>query len=615
MIVQLFFIWLGGFVLAIFNPTYDLAFLQRLVHKSIATALIFGLVFCIIEVVFIIRYIRPLWDTLAKEPSTRTENELATVKNRLLRLNWIILIVNMGIWVIAILIYTSIPAIKTATPILWIFLVRMPEAILGSIFCVLLFDRIFLESKKMLGITEFKNTESDFFLKFKNVIIPLTLSLTAITHMAYMQNYFLSRNQNYAGPSHIGVNTVILAGIIFLIIIGFTVLSYKQDKKQAALLNNQIIVLASTKEANLQERISIINYDFIGEIGVYLNSYLGVLQKMILLIQEKSTVLQVNEQNLFDTMQESVSSITEMTATITAIDGMTETQAAAVKEAKAIMQGISSKTAGLHERIETQAVNISESSSAVEEMVANIKSVTDVLRRNLDEVVKLDAATATGKAAVNTSVGIIQEISSDSEGLLDAVKIIQHVAAQTNLLAMNAAIEAAHAGEAGKGFAVVADEIRKLAEETGLQGKTIGSVLKALKTKIDKFNTSGNTVEQQFDAIFELANTVKEQESIIMTAMQEQSAGSGQVLDAMQVINDITSSIREDARLIKGSGNSAAEHMERLNNITRTVAENMNEVNTTTTEINSAAQNVITVVEQNQEAIAQLNELVKKFKV
>jgi methyl-accepting chemotaxis protein len=122
---------------------------------------------------------------------------------------------------------------------------------------------------------------------------------------------------------------------------------------------------------------------------------------------------------------------------------------------------------------------------------------------------------------------------------LEINAVMQNIASQTNLLSMNAAIEAAHAGEAGKGFAVVADEIRKLAESSGEQSKTISTVLKKIKDSIDKITKSTGSVLNKFEAIDSGVKTVSEQEENIRSAMEEQGAGSKQMLEgSKQVIQE-----------------------------------------------------------------------------
>jgi len=95
----------------------------------------------------------------------------------------------------------------------------------------------------------------------------------------------------------------------------------------------------------------------------------------------------------------------------------------------------------------------------------------------------------------------IQEIAKESDGLMEINAVMENIASQTNLLSMNAAIEAAHAGEAGKGFAVVADEIRKLAESSSDQSKTIGTVLKKIAESIKNITGSTDNVLKKFEAI------------------------------------------------------------------------------------------------------------------
>ena len=142
----------------------------------------------------------------------------------------------------------------------------------------------------------------------------------------------------------------------------------------------------------------------------------------------------------------------------------------------------------------------------------------------------------------------IREIARESESLLEINSVMQNIASQTNLLSMNAAIEAAHAGESGRGFAVVADEIRKLAESSSQQSKTISGVLKKIKSSIDKITRSTDNVMSKFGAIEGGVRVVAEQENGILNAMTEQGAGSAQIMQAIAQLNDITGQVKDDAR-------------------------------------------------------------------
>ena len=195
-----------------------------------------------------------------------------------------------------------------------------------------------------------------------------------------------------------------------------------------------------------------------------------------------------------------------------------------------------------------QSAAVTESAASIEEMIANIQSVTNALSKNSVHVDELQSASEVGHTGLNKVAEDIREIASESESLLEINSVMQNIASQTNLLSMNAAIEAAHAGESGRGFAVVADEIRKLAESSSSQSKTISSVLKNIKDAIDKITKSIENVQKKFDAIESGIKTVAEQEGGALNAMEEQRQGSTQILQAMGQLSDITYRVKEEAQ-------------------------------------------------------------------
>jgi len=221
----------------------------------------------------------------------------------------------------------------------------------------------------------------------------------------------------------------------------------------------------------------------------------------------------------------------------------------AAREAEqAAQKKLQTMTDRLNGQLETQSAAITESSAAIEQMIANTRSVSNTLSRNAQSVKDLQESAAVGQSGLNEVAEDFKEIARESESLLEINSVMQNIASQTNLLSMNAAIEAAHAGESGRGFAVVADEIRKLAESSSRQSKTIGGVLKKIKSSIDKITKSTENVMNKFEAIDGGVKTVAEQEHGILNAMEEQSAGSTQIMQAIAQVNDITGQVKEDAR-------------------------------------------------------------------
>ena len=257
---------------------------------------------------------------------------------------------------------------------------------------------------------------------------------------------------------------------------------------------------------------------------------------------------------------------------------------------------------------------VEQSSSSIEEMVHGIATITEQLNQNSQSMEELNAQVTAGKQGATIANTLIQQVAEKSDSLHETANVIQSIASQTNLLAMNAAIEAAHAGEAGKGFAVVADEIRKLAEESNTQGKQVSTMIKQTLAIINDMTTAGKTAEKNFTGIYELASEISNRESNILTAMQEQDKGNREVLDAIISINEATNEVNAGSGEMLRGGKQVADEMRKLDELTRVISDSMNEMASGAIQINKTIQEVSEITQKNKNAIIALNSEVGKFK-
>ncbi|WP_029410801.1 methyl-accepting chemotaxis protein [Treponema pedis] len=368
-------------------------------------------------------------------------------------------------------------------------------------------------------------------------------------------------------------------------------------------------------EGDLTVRLYAKGNDEITDLSEYFNETINKIGSSVKAIGENTSSMRQIGEELSTNMTETASSINQISANIDGVKQQAITQAASVTETAATIEEIMRTIKQLNGSIETQSASVAQSSASVEQMVANIASITGTLAKS-DKIIKeLAYATAAGKETISSSNTITQKITEESGVLLEASSVIQHIASQTNLLAMNAAIEAAHAGEAGKGFAVVADEIRKLAEESSVQGKTITSTLKNLSGEIEALSESSKMVEEKFNAIFSLSENVKDMSKSVMEAMHEQENGSNEVLNAIRNINTVTMEVKAGSKEMLRGGENVAKEMNKLDGLTVTITGSMNEMASGAMQINNAIREVNWITQKNKDSIEVLVKEVEKFKV
>jgi len=483
---------------------------------------------------------------------------------------------------------------------------RMVDTFLGSdsaAYAPIQSGREYIGNAAILG--------KDYLAAYYPLLQPNTKDVIGIlfigTEMSSIQN-MISQSSNMA----IIRISVIAIGLLLVSILLTSLSSRFFIVKPIVKVADTLKIVA---EGDLTKSINVNTKDEIGDLAQDFNFTMEKIRNFISTIKYKINGLNHTSFELSVNMGETSMVVMQITSNLDNMENLMVKQENGAEEAGQAVGNIKENIDNLKKIIEEQTESVNMSSSAIEEMTANIHSVTQTLVENSKNVSALTEASENGKTGLQLVAQEIREIAHDSEGLLEINSVMNNIASQTNLLSMNAAIEAAHAGEAGKGFAVVAGEIRKLVESSSEQSKTIGAVLKKIKGSIDKITYSTENVLNRFEAIDSSVKIVSEQEENVRNAMEEQGQGSRQILEGVSNVNEITRQVKGDSNEMHEGAKEVIQESKNLDKATQEISNGMNEIASGADQINVAVHHVNEISVKNREGIDTLIREVSRFKV
>ncbi len=369
------------------------------------------------------------------------------------------------------------------------------------------------------------------------------------------------------------------------------------------------------QKGDLVSRLNISTFDDFGLVMTEMNKLMDFLKLSISTLKLENTTVDADARELLTVTENSFSGITQIVSTFENMSKQNAQQEALLEEAKTNIEKLNEKAAIVNQIMETQSDSEKENAQSVEEMVSNLSEIANLIEKAQVLSQELTQDSSTGRTEVGKSQTVINEISEKSKKMSDVIKVIDSVANQTNLLAMNAAIEAAHAGEAGKGFAVVAGEIRKLSEDTQKSAHDISTIISEIVNVIQTGEQSMKDTQNAFGKISEKIDVQSQAVGEISKSILLQSDKANTVLSNTSQITNKISEVNELIKSQTGYTQEIKNSVEDIVNLATVVNGAMRESDIVIKDFQKSFLIVKEKAEQNRISVSNITNELDKFEI